>query len=359
MLVDLEDDHRIPIVPFNGGSVRVVPFYRHLGTRAVPNGAIEPEVVSRSGDAALATRALRKKFLCSDLPLATRVNGARATSHARLLSGAGTWPCYNRKAAQRAQGAYMAPLAAAAGHDYREDGGSPAVILSKVKQPTLSARVSAARLRFAARLAHAPGFMWGITASAGGDAWREALLSDLTQVYEMCQDRIENLPDPRVDSGPWMTVWRLRPDAWKGLVQLFERRAAEAVRSTALLSPIGVVENIPANEWHCYECGESFATVRGLRCHQIHRHGQRRSVNRLLFGSVCPTCRTDFRTHVRLAKHLTMGARKCVDAAAQGALPIASPEDILAAAAADRAERASARREARDECSGPPAFRLS
>ncbi len=72
-----------------------------------------------------------------------------------------------------------------------------------------------------------------------------------------------------------------------------------------------------------------------------------------MVGSACPTCLVDFRSRVRLLRHLTHGGVLCVAAVRDGLLPPADPEAVTAANELDRLDRAARRRLGLRDCQGP------
>ena len=112
-------------------------------------------------------------------------------------------------------------------------------------------------------------------------------------------------------------------------------------------------------EFLCVDCGHEARTLARLKLHRLRVHGVRRAARQFVVDSVCPACGGDFRSRLRVLKHLERGASACQAALASGRLPVFSAEAIAAADATD----ALARRAAKDRGvwpeSGPPARRAA
>ncbi len=73
--------------------------------------------------------------------------------------------------------------------------------------------------------------------------------------------------------------------------------------------------------------------------------------------SICPVCSSDFRSRIRLVRHLVHGSRRCVAESKAGRLPVLAPCIVAEADAADRARRATRRKAGTHDVAGLPFVR--
>ncbi len=83
-----------PHIPLeDGGSLRIVSQYKHLGVWRRPSGGMSRELAHRGASAKAIVAALSRGFLSrSEVPRAERAAVARACVHSRGLYQAGAWP---------------------------------------------------------------------------------------------------------------------------------------------------------------------------------------------------------------------------------------------------------------------------
>ena len=338
-----------------GATLRVVQRYKHLGVMAGASLSMGAEITARVASAHGATAALTPKILvCDRLPAAARTLVAGACSNSRLLFSAGAWgdlPAYHM---ERVNEAHMRPLRRillahrppAAGEAWRTN----AEVRSALKIPAVSALVSAARLRYAARASrHSPPFVLALLRSAGGAEWRQAVVRDTALLWLTIPGKVGSLPDPRIDMMPWEAFWRTWPVQWAALVALMVQAAAKqpvefekklvslGVRATDGREPVAECDG-----WVCNidGCLREFSTTVGLAAHRTRAHGYTAPERNLVASSLCPVCGTDFRSRKRARLHLRYGALGCRLAMEEGRIP--EVEECLIAEA-DAAQAAAGR----------------
>eukprot|EP00972_Heterocapsa_arctica_P115666 16449029-Heterocapsa_arctica.AAC.1 len=108
------------------------------------------------------------------------------------------------------------------------------------------------------------------------------------------------------------------PSQWTALIRLYLRQAAKTQPGA---DDHDDLEREQSDEdWMCAECGRCFASRRAVLTHARFSHGVRRTTGRLVVGSACPVCGTNYHTRARVKRHLEMGALRCRLAARSGAM---------------------------------------
>ncbi len=76
----------------------------------------------------------------------------------------------------------------------------------------------------------------------------------------------------------------------------------------------------------CYQCDETFDTVKAWRRHRSVRHMGKIDAQRFAIGSVCYSCGTDFHTRTRLVYHLRYRGSGCLHEISQKIAPMEDEE---------------------------------
>ena len=109
-----------------------------------------------------------------------------------------------------------------------------------------------------------------------------------------------------------------------------------------------------AREVECDECDRTFVSRKALLSHKQREHGRRRPARAVIWGSVCPSCGTDFHSLTRVMDHLTRGRLQCRLAFATGAVGAVSEEVQADVDAKLSCEIRDGRRLGRHPSTGPP-----
>ncbi len=100
----------------DGGTVRVIQHYRHLGSMVWPKCAMDREIAARATAGHVATIALGRSCLTkSMLPTGARGLATVSCCHSRCLYLCGTWPELARQQLARLGAAYYRSLRMVAG----------------------------------------------------------------------------------------------------------------------------------------------------------------------------------------------------------------------------------------------------
>ena len=135
---------------------------------------------------------------------------------------------------------------------------------------------------------------------------------------------------------------------WGQYVRLFLERATKSdVEET--YDP-----DTPEHEHMCWQCGFIAKSKGGCLTHARLMHGYRNAWSQRLRTTVCPACKTDFRSMMRIHNHL-LKASACQ--AVVGLLPPMSSEELQHMDAVVAAEGRAARASGIHWSKGPPAIR--
>ena len=241
--------------------------------------------------------------------------------------------------------------------------------------------ISLARLAFLPSLLRtAPPILCALLAADEGDdvrTWKGALVKDLAWLARHTQLQPELLPhqllanaedEARTDPRRWRAKLRSAAQA----ARLARRNGAEAQAGlTAIRAAItraGLLNAEVDQEQErqppqlqptppvrpCPECGRLFPR-QALVCHRMKVHGVRAPARRMVAGTACPVCLTEFHTRTRLIRHLEHDCPRCSLQLAQRPWELTQEEALEL----DRLEQA--RRRSRGSCDVAarlPAYRI-
>ena len=364
------------LLPFDGGHLRLVTQYKHLGLWRRYNGGLGREIAHRAGSALAATACLARRCLSrSELPPPDRVMVARVCAHSRLLHMAGGWPLLSATLFKKVAISYHKPLRVVCGANGIPEEGFVATSNEAVRQECkvlpIEWALVFARLRMAARLSSGPCALRALIQSAGGAGWRLAVQWSLRCMANLLRDKLVHMPCPLASPASWEELWTRFPGPWQGLLQLAQKRvladpwAAAVVMQACPLLCAGRVEEMGGSdaesedEHVCMVCGVFLASAVGAHHHLARAHGRGAdtAVRPYCFGSACPVCATDLRTRLRLVAHLRSrpavpasegrwrrgASGACREALLAGGYPRMDEDQMATAAEQDRALRRACR----------------
>ena len=158
------------------GQLRVVQVYKHLGTSVLASGKQTAEWASRANLSNAMTGAMAKALFKGDtFSLASRSTVATASVHSRLLFAAGTWELPPKASFAKLRKAYMRPFRHMVHQTWTPANDDPHTsdrVCSKLGVPIFGDVLCAHRLRFLARLQHAPQCLISLLKSNAGNKWR-------------------------------------------------------------------------------------------------------------------------------------------------------------------------------------------
>ena len=279
--------------------------------------------------------ATRKKILSPRrLSKKARVAVARAVVSSRLLYGAGTWHSLSASDIGAMEDTYMAPFRTIANERWRP-GHVPASsqeVCRRLGILDFREAVSMQRLRLVARLVNASPSLMAILQSDAGRAWKADLFCDIELLRQEQGPQlvdVEGLSD-------FDKLWCDFPQAWKLLVTSCQRKLVERRQRSEppRFSPVLILPTFV-----CDECDAVYFKLRALRSHQMKAHQRRWEARRHVLDSVCPVCKSDFRSRPRVIQHLEVGAKRSVLAWKSGTLVPFSDDAVAAADRQDCAHR--------------------
>ena len=188
-------------------------------------------------------------------------------------------------------------------------------------------------------------------------------MKDLDVMREVLKSRLAALPPPRRNIKIWEEFWRSHSEAWKRLVSKFVGEVAKdetsfltaCARAKVCTGFISPAQEEAEDEWKCDMCSASFASQGRLAIHASRAHAVQCWLRDRVSGSVCPFCKCDFRSRLRLRTHLLRGRSTCVERARS--LPILPVEVRDHENEQEGKEAQQARREGRHSLQGPPCRR--
>ena len=183
-----------------GKSLRVVRNYKHLGAAAQASTKFSKEVATRCVQATAAEACLARA-VCGHArcPRGLRV-GVAVAIQASLLYAASTWPRLSAAQRRRLAVRYYSPLRRAVDGSWSAARGSPpcswSEVLHRAARRSFAAALSAARLRFLARLQRAPAALLALLQVAGRE-WKEAVTEDLALMRNLMSPLLDQQPAPQ------------------------------------------------------------------------------------------------------------------------------------------------------------------
>ena len=229
--------------------------------------------------------------------------------------------------------------------------------------------IAVSRLRFAAKVSRRPrDFVTALLQGEGGKKWRAGVSAACMALWQLLPTKLSSMPCPATSMAAWEEFWTAFPMEWAGLLALALKTAAlDPWKADAALDGTGMtrwtVEQGEQEDPDCFMCGHCdrwFATPGGATQHRIRAHGVgvRTDLARACCVSqVCPACGADFRSRIRVLRHLAHGAADCMAACIGGSLPRHTEEEIAAADERDRLERAAKRKRGLRDVAGLPFVR--
>ena len=86
-------------------------------------------------------------------------------------------------------------------------------VLAVAQRPSFDAALSAASMRFLARLRHAPLALLGLLQAVGTE-WESMLSADQVELQQLVAPTLDQLPLPQVDSQQWFDLASRCPKQW-------------------------------------------------------------------------------------------------------------------------------------------------
>ena len=292
-------------VPGEAGMVvSVVDSYKHLGV-----------IVQANGGDLLDGQARFKSAMGAYTPLAMRIFASRVISPAikfilmwslvmsRLLFNAHV-RTPTARLIKLLNGVYMRPIRRIV--DVVRHGHSVSDLEARTmaRAPSIDCVLVRARLRYFARLmTHRHPSVLAVVFAAHGDQrspWLRLVIDDM-KLLRARVSLCSRLPDPSLDSAPWIKMMRDDPAGWSNAIGCMH--FSQSVCDARVDRPAHVEALVLACK--CDRCEAAFPTQRALMSHMRAKH-KVRARQRFYAGAdaVCVACGTAFHTRLRLLAHL-------------------------------------------------------
>ena len=304
-----------PVHCFGSGSdvktLKVKGKYRHLGSVLSGGGSIEEEIAQRVGMAWQAFRGLRFLLCRSSLKVETRLRLFKTLVMTKLLFGSGSWPLVSLRQNERLTKCYLGMVRQIVGQYYqkgkKEQVWSNRRVLAVHQLPEMRVLLAKERLTYAKRLfLHGGAELNALVVrewEVRKDSWLHGCLADLSWLNEV------NGNSWGSDWDQLCCAWQSKKGGWKAFVRSGVQR--HVLQETIAFEREGtrdVTFTHGSCEWRCW-CGDAFLTKKALRVHGWAKHQETSLEHRLVTGTVCPACLTQYWTVGRLRQHLQYMSR--------------------------------------------------
>ena len=307
---------------WKGASIRIRPFYQHLGGIIHHDTSLIRELKRR---AALSWKAFNaRKRLVFGSPGVSRKDKTvlfESLILSILLYGAGTWdrlsPTEEAVLANAYHGMCFYMLRPAFSHDEALHLGG-ARVLALLELPSLPTLLHVARLRHLLSCVRtAVPVMWAMLHWQG--KWLASARSSLQWMWALV-DGGTQYPDWEGAWQRWRDLCIAHPQGWKGLVRKAQTQATlreqwesaemhhlgllvRQLRFKGAQTPVRPTASGPARHC-CAPCQRTFASYQAWSVHAFKCHGLVGEYRRVLSGLQCQACLRHFTTHVKLCRHL-------------------------------------------------------
>ena len=325
---------RIPSVPEEFATVRLIAQYRHLGTKIHVGTKLMPEIKSRMGRAWTTFRRMRRQIFQNRLlDLKRRIALFRSMIMSIFEYNLGTWGPLSKgefRYFSKRLFSFYRGLARAEVHETELRLWNQDRVRALLQLPSPQELLHGARLRYSLSLyGAAPDTLWTLVGCEG--KWNGALVEAqgwfLQQLRGYGPDRNghEWKPDLHqwgLNAGKSMRSWIRKAHE---VAQLNHRKWVEwrEWHFNIMLDMIedGVQMEMPwpdnqddteEKSEACLRCGKTFPNKAAWAVHAFKAHGRLNRARGLVGGSRCDACSKEFHTTTKLQIHLC-NSRRCYD----------------------------------------------
>ena len=340
----------------------IVHNYIHLGAVFDANGAMTPEIRYRASTTAASLQVLRRRvFASDDLDIQHRLILADSLVMSGRQYNAGAWPVLTDAEDKLAHLETMKVYRAAARVRFQEATSqvSDEVVLARLRRPSPTTLLRAARLRLLGSLYHTgPKVAFAVViaewyAAPSGAARKSTTIGQWIQDLIWLRAAVKQcheLPMPDSDLCAWENLIRRSQPAWKRIIrigvhaytqyqnrltlarhvesQFFITAHAAGVPARVYTDERGLLVPPPppeiAHNMECPWCGMIFHRHRALRTHVARMH---RQLSTLAKGyadhtGICTVCLLKYDARPHLIDHLSIDSPRCLLA---GVLAVDNP----------------------------------
>ena len=325
--------------------------YKHLGMMFTPDGEVSYEVRCRLGQAVTALNDLRPVlFRNKRISIRTRLRLFESLIISRLCYGISAWGHVAPRLVRQIESFILRAQRQICGYPIQH-GPSNDEMIGRYRLPSLSHRMSMARLKYATKLWKVgPATlqqMLLVEQTTSSTSWWTYLVNDLQWCQQLCGD---DFPVVGLDTEELAKSWTLHPKAWTRALRMAFKKATLQEATAAevrahhsdifrILAAHGAViegHNVDGppqpDAFPCPSCTRSFSTVQGLTAHRRFAHQYRAPEAQFVINAVCPHCLKFFWSKARVRQHLAYAPRNgqpnpCFAALQlRGFLPEAEPD---------------------------------
>ena len=294
--LQLCQDSIVRCAPARGSAfaLRVVPGYKHLGTRTLASGSLSHEITVRAAILRSESRALSRKVLANEaVAVSRRSLLAQSLVFSKGFFNSGTWAGLTSSQVGKVHAAGLQVYRIVAGQC--SDGTSsvatddavieelsaiaPAVMV-RMSRMCLFVRVSARRPLALMRYLE--------VARAYRASWLEDVRKDFEWISMVSEDFVSwrglSLRDHAVAAGSSAHKMKIK------IAELCRCRAANACISWATT----VSQRQLATSWLCPECRQQHKSKQALAVHRARRHGVKRAMRQYVDTTHCAVCLLEF-----------------------------------------------------------------
>ena len=323
------------------------------------SGTMGPELAHSCATARPVVGALYRRVLADPtLPRKAKVNGATATIQNMRTYVAGVWPPLAPQLVRKLRTGWASHLRAILKSEKGVEGyASDGKLCAQLGLPPMQAVLVCSRLRAFRRMITAPAQVRALLQSRGAEGWRDEIRRSLAAIKKMLPSKLEELPNPAVDTLAWENMAVQFPTSWHSVTTMFLKAIVADPPRWALVSDQvwGTSDSSTSDEEIlCHECTKTFKTHQGLQSHRARVHQWRHPLRAFVPTSVCPVCQYDFRSRLRALQHVQRSSTRCRQAIESGAVSPADPEVLLQADREEQEWRVSCREAGVSPLSGPP-----
>ena len=300
--------------------ISVVESYKHLGSVVCRDGSVFLDAKSRSASAMASFAPLASKLLSSkSVSVRRKISLGWSLIVSKLVYNVHVWPVLLGPSRRLLNNVYMRLWRRIADRARFKAGSSSDVeVRRSLGVVSLDCLVRKRRLKYLGRLLRAgiPALtaMLSVRGQAGKPTWVDTITSDLCVLQAALPNIFEHMSSPRNDPNSWFRLVRDFPKEWNAIVDQYNEVRDDLQVSIDNAGPFGKVttsvgESKVSSACMMYVCpkcvGVAFEDSKKLGMHMRVKHSMRSSfVSFVPDTSLCPICKTDFQSRLRLLTHL-------------------------------------------------------
>lgn len=306
------------------GQLRIVGFYRHLGTVLQSGTALRRDLAAKYGTAHQTMTKFKSQLFCNkQMPLRVKVQYFRSLVLSAIFYNSATWMLVSKRQKHQAQAGlhklYKRLAIAHIGQIALDWSWKKTCVLLHL--PDLETTLILERLRYIQYLARlGQPHLWGLVQLE--KHWWFQIKKDLLWLAELCPELQLSLDEPFDwprfcndchSSKAWKrTIARARARALADQERVFEWEAwhSHIFRELAdhRLIPSHHVPRCGLQEFFCIACRQKFKTAAALAVHQFKKHQRLTLARYFVQGTCCEACLKEYHTHLNLINHVNRKA---------------------------------------------------